>query len=299
MVDGRLQRRILTRAVCALLALCLAAVLTAAGRRPSIPRWVIWQERRIPCGAEGAECIELKNRRLRVLMGGKTVWQTEPSLHVQDALWCDIDRDGREELLLLCWKQGRYGTYRPFWVAQDETDWSQHIFIYDWTGETMRPAWMASDIGTQVERWRFDPAERLILEERSGRRSAWDWITWGLSWIGTPDTSEEACSIPRPAAKPPNVPYPQSPSSFSIRGPFHWARGWFSFVSPVGSRFCSWHSRSAPHGDPRGSQPPWPTVERDSQGKTHTEGFSLEPPFFPPFLCAETKKWGRRRHAGA
>ena len=51
--------------------------------------------------------------------------------------------------------------------------------------------------------------------------------------------SEEACSIPRPAAEPPDVPYPQSPSSFSLRGPFHWARGWFCF-----SRrrfFCPFH----------------------------------------------------------
>ena len=52
----------------------------------------------------------------------------------------------------------------------------------------------------------------------------------------------------------------------------------------------------APTGIQGGPQPPWPTAERDSQGKTHTEGFSLEPRFFPPFLCAETKKWGRRRH---
>ena len=83
------------------------------------------------------------------------------------------------------------------------------------------------------------------------------------------------------------------------------ARGWFLFfpqavfsaITAAGSMRCT--SDLLPHGDPRGSQPPWPTVERDSQGKTHTEGFSLEPPFFPPFLCAETKKWGRRRHVGA
>ena len=64
--------------------------------------------------------------------------------------------------------------------------WSQHIYIYDWTEEGIRPIWMASDIGMDAERWRFDERERLVITERNGRESAWDWLTWGLSALGNP-----------------------------------------------------------------------------------------------------------------
>ncbi|CAH0539924.1 hypothetical protein [Oscillospiraceae bacterium] len=40
---------------------------------------------------------------------------------------------------------------------------------------------MASDIGLDAASWRFDAQQRLVITERSGRESAWDWISWGLS----------------------------------------------------------------------------------------------------------------------
>ena len=130
--------------------------------------------------------ILLRGRRATVCKGGAAVWQSERGIRVQDVLWCDIDHDGDKELMLLCWKRGRYGESRPFWVEEDEKSWSQHIYIYDWTEEGIRPIWMASDIGMDAERWRFDERERLVITERNGRESAWDWLTWGLSALGNP-----------------------------------------------------------------------------------------------------------------
>ena len=39
---------------------------------------------------------------------------------------------------------------------------------------------MASDLGLDAASWRFDAQQRLVITERSGRESAWDWISWGL-----------------------------------------------------------------------------------------------------------------------
>ena len=39
---------------------------------------------------------------------------------------------------------------------------------------------MASDIGLDAAAWQFDEQQRLVITERSGRESAWDWISWGL-----------------------------------------------------------------------------------------------------------------------
>ena len=93
------------------------------------------------------------------------------------------------------------------------------------------------------------------------------------------------------------LPFPSAAHFIGPADGFLSADGFVSALLAVGPMRCT--SGLRPHGVPRGSQSPWPTVERDSQGKTHTEGFSLAPRFFPPFLCAETKKWGRRRHVGA
>ena len=84
------------------------------------------------------------------------------------------------ELLLLVWRWGRFGKSRPFWKTGPDWGWSQHIDIYDWTGKNFRPAWMASDIGLDAAAWQFDEQQRLVITERDGRESAWDWISWGL-----------------------------------------------------------------------------------------------------------------------
>ena len=158
------------------------------------PEWVVWHT--VNLTGETAwnepERITLEDRRVALWSGDEKVWQSEPDEPVQDVLWCDIDHDGRRELMLLCWRQGRYGQSRPFWEEETEEQvWSQHIFIYDWTGETAKPIWMASDLGVEVESWSFTPESRLTLVERSGRVSAWDWISWGLSTLPErPGTAE-------------------------------------------------------------------------------------------------------------
>lgn len=166
----------------------VAAVLIAAATlllyktELVLPIWITWQEREILC-PEGQKIV-LKDRTVTVFDRGETVWQSDARIRVQDILWCDMDHDEQEELLLLCWKKGRYGRSRPFWEEEkQEKTWSQHIYIYDWTGETMYPLWMASDIGLYVAEWSFDTERRLVITDRQGSRSAWDWVSWGLSSI--------------------------------------------------------------------------------------------------------------------
>lgn len=45
---------------------------------------------------------------------GEPFWSSPRSWLVQDLQFLDIDHNGQEDLLLLCWKEGRYGSYRPF-----------------------------------------------------------------------------------------------------------------------------------------------------------------------------------------
>lgn len=124
-----------------------------------------------------------EKRRVIVEDQGKTLWESPENVLVQDFLWCDIDHDQTPELILLCWRIGRYGNARPFWVEHDELAWSQHIYIYDWRDEEIHALWMASDIGMDVVSFAFNDTDRLVITETNQRQTSWDWISWGLSFL--------------------------------------------------------------------------------------------------------------------
>lgn len=45
---------------------------------------------------------------------GSVLWESPKEWSVQDLHFVDADQNGREDLMLLCWKEGRYGSYCPF-----------------------------------------------------------------------------------------------------------------------------------------------------------------------------------------
>lgn len=176
-----MKRRIwMTIGVAAVL-IAAIAVLTEWKNGFFLPGWVRWNTVELESG--DPDQIVLSGKTVRVLDGETVVWQSDRAVRVQDVLWCDIDHDEAPELLLLCWKRGRYGDSRPFWVTEDEKNWSQHIYIYDWTGAEIKPIWMASDIGLEAAGWQFDETGRLVLTDRQGQETAWDWVSWGLRQI--------------------------------------------------------------------------------------------------------------------
>lgn len=114
---------------------------------------------------------------------GKVLFQNENELKVSDALLFDIDEDNEDELVILCWKIGRYGKVRPFWVFSDEKKWSEHIYIYDIRAREdsyyVRPIWMASDIGIDAVSIKNE-GSILEVNDVSGNRTFWRWDYFGL-----------------------------------------------------------------------------------------------------------------------
>ncbi len=141
-----------------------------------LPVWIEWQERDV---LSSDFSLSVSDRGA----GIQNLWQSDKNIKVQDALICDIDHDGESELMLLCWRRGRYGASRPFWETEEEKTWSQHIYIYDLTDNEVTPIWMASYIGVDVVSWSFDNENRLTLTDRNNNITRWDWLTWGLERI--------------------------------------------------------------------------------------------------------------------
>lgn len=168
--------------VCTGAILCILHVLRSRGF--FLPRWIKWKNTVFFDGT-GAYEVSLEQKTVSILHGDAVIWTSAEGVKVQDVLSCDIDHDGAEELILLCWKIGRYGTHRPFWVEQDENKWSQHIFVYEYNQDTISPKWMSSYIGVDVadmsSNQKSAPYDRLLLTDTDGKMSSWVWASWGFA----------------------------------------------------------------------------------------------------------------------
>lgn len=126
--------------------------------------------------------LTLERGRFTADIADATAWESSPGWHVQDFLVLDIDRDGRNELMLLVWRRGNYGPSRPFWVKRNSTDWSQHIFIYEYDRQagTFAPQWMSSQLRPEVARWAAHSSDELFILTPDGDETLWQWGQWGL-----------------------------------------------------------------------------------------------------------------------
>jgi len=149
-----------------------------------LPRWISWEDS-AGYDASGKYQFSLYHKAVSVAYEDNAIWDSPKGVRVQKALSCDVDNDGQDELVLLCWKKGRYGTARPFWVERDEQAWSQHLFVYEYTPKEVKPKWMSSYIGLDVadiaSNQKSVPYSRLWLTDLEGTVSSWVWDSWGFA----------------------------------------------------------------------------------------------------------------------
>ncbi|MBO4456652.1 MAG: CapA family protein [Butyrivibrio sp.] len=151
----------------------------------TLPAGLIWNEKEITLS--GGELLELKNKHVSVKQNdGEILFETEKDYYVQDVTTADLDSDGRQDIIFLLWKKGRYGRSKPFWVSEEETDLSQHIFIYNIGKDgKMRQKWCASDIGYELGRMKImeDNPKFLLTEDLEGGCKIWSWQGFGLAEV--------------------------------------------------------------------------------------------------------------------
>lgn len=149
-----------------------------------LPGWIVWGENNIT-DTTGGYHIFLENKTVQIIFDNKEIWESPKGVKVQQILSADIDYDGMDELILLCWKKGRYGKYKPFWIDKDEKKWSQHIFVYEYTESKIQPKWMSSYIGQDVAEISSGGGNRhgtrLLLTDPEGEISYWKWDFWGFT----------------------------------------------------------------------------------------------------------------------
>ena len=89
-----------------------------------------------------------KLRTVTVTRNGNVCWKSEQDWRCDDFLVYDIDRDGKKEFLVLLWKKGIFGEYKPFWMEENKEELTQRIFIYKWNDDEQKiaPIWMSSKL---------------------------------------------------------------------------------------------------------------------------------------------------------
>lgn len=194
MKDKRILKITFVIISAALLLGCLIYLLWRGGF--FLPRWIQWTSADFR-DETGSYRITLHHGTLRVSYrdadlpegsdspNGAGVWSPPKDVKVQKVLSFDVDNDLQEELVLLCWRIGRYGNARPFWVTENEQTWSQHIFVYEYAQGDIRPKWMSSYIGRDIadisSYRRADSRSRLLLTDSEGEATVWLWDSWGFT----------------------------------------------------------------------------------------------------------------------
>lgn len=153
-------------------------------RADFLPDWIVWENAAFS-DSSGRYEIRLSHKRVQVKYDTTVIWDSPENVKIQKALSCDIDNDHADELVLLCWKVGRYGRHRPFWVEADEDTWSQHLFVYEYSPDAVRPKWMSSYIGQDVaditSNEKEAPHIRLWFRAPDDGMSSWVWDSWGFT----------------------------------------------------------------------------------------------------------------------
>lgn len=153
-----------------------------------LPGWISWESGTI-CDETGVYAATLEHGQVTVIYDDNVIWISPKELRVQRILFGDADNDREEELILLCWKIGRFGESRPFWVERDERKWSQHLYIYKCKQGKVKSRWMSSYIGQNVtdmslmaERGKKESGQnRLLLTDPAGKVNSWLWTSWGFT----------------------------------------------------------------------------------------------------------------------
>lgn len=191
---------------------CTGAVLfIIINSQADFPEWIKWKNGTL-IDSSGQYKVSLKHKSVSIIYNNNVTWTSPDDIMVQQVLSCDIDNDSEDELILLCWKKGHFGSHKPFWMDEEEEEddeWSQHIFVYEYgrdidiSDETemekisesgimplaapgeIRPKWMSSYIGQDVAEIASNGKEaphcRLLLTAPNGQVSSWVWDSWGFT----------------------------------------------------------------------------------------------------------------------
>lgn len=144
-----------------------------------LPSWVEWKEVSLTGDFDldgKEETLQTENKQ--ILMDGNILLPKE--WLISDLQSGDIDRDGRQEIILLVFNRQNFGRYRPVWEGKDQEKFYEHIYIYHYENGKLVPFWMSSQLKPELTSVLVRDDGMIEASDTMGEKSLWQWITWGL-----------------------------------------------------------------------------------------------------------------------
>ncbi|HHW39187.1 MAG TPA: hypothetical protein GXX18_18450 [Bacillales bacterium] len=134
----------------------------------------------------------LRDGIITVKADSHIIWQSPNNWWVDDFFLEDTNNDGTSELNLLVWKEGSFGSQKPFWIEEEITEVKNHFFIFKLEQGDIKPVWQSSNLdhpnycATSID-INSDGKNELITIEGSYTEpykqevTIWEWNGWGFS----------------------------------------------------------------------------------------------------------------------
>lgn len=145
------------------------------------------------------ETYVMNNGQLKILAGDKLIWRSPSAWKVTSFALADITNDHTTDLLIVLWKKGSFGRYRPFWHTGEDQGWSNHLFVYNLVKQKMNTRWCSSAVARPIAEISVDDVDgngqnELIVREQTSWSercqklfghhkldvSVWQWQTFGF-----------------------------------------------------------------------------------------------------------------------
>ena len=153
-------------------------------------------------GDEITEDYSLVDHCLTVREGEEDLWQSPRDWCVDNVALGDADNDGTINMVLTLWKEGSFGSVKPFWLTGEDVGYKNHLFVYGLKNKAMKQVWCSSDldrpiISLTIRDWDGDGLNELVVEEGQYRKidgdhyildtnalvrtTVWRWDEWGFT----------------------------------------------------------------------------------------------------------------------
>lgn len=141
------------------------------------------------------ETYMLKNHCLKITENELELWQSPAEWRVASLVTGDANHDGREDLIMVVWKEGSFGADKPFWVELNDRQVRCHLFLFSLSGNRLKPLWMSSALHRPIKSLHIkdingDGKNELSVQEGSysllsglkghTEPAIWQWKGWGF-----------------------------------------------------------------------------------------------------------------------
>ncbi len=130
------------------------------------------------------ESLYVADGILKIGGAGEQFYRSPRDWIVTDAAVYDFDEDGADEIALVVWGRGSFGTSQPFWVERDTDDFTQHVYVMRYEQGELVPVWMSSALGAEAFDVSFGDDGKVRMVDADGYESVWKWETWGFKLEG-------------------------------------------------------------------------------------------------------------------